>query len=145
MAAPVRVAPAPQRADDPEANTETDAGAEDEPGIDEFWWRRNVDRGIILIGPRAVDFGWVVDGYIQHRWLRWLDDHLGTFAHDRDLRGRAETTSCEGAVAEKLNLRHRLHLLVGKGNAERLSSVKMLVHHRDDLREGNQRFDARVP
>jgi hypothetical protein len=38
MAAPVRVTPAPQRADDPETNTEADAGAEDEPGIDECRW-----------------------------------------------------------------------------------------------------------
>jgi hypothetical protein len=145
IAAPVRVAPAPQWADDPKANTETDAGAEDEPGVDELRWRRNVDRWIILMGPCAVDLGGVVDGDIQYRWLGRLDDDVGPLANDPDLLARAETARRERAITQELDPRHRLHLLVGKGGAECLGPVKMLGQHRDNLRKGDQGFDARIP
>jgi hypothetical protein len=69
----------------------------------------NVDRGVILMGPWTVDLGRVVDGDIQHRWLGRLDD-VRPVANDLDLRGRAETIRTEGAIAQELDPRHRLHL-----------------------------------
>ena len=48
-------------------------------------------------------------------------------------------------MAKRLHARHHLRLLRREGDAEGLGPLDVLAHHRHDLREGDQRLDARVP
>ena len=63
----------------------------------------------------------------------------------RELRRRFELARVHRAIAQKLDPGHRLDFLAGEGGAERLGPVEVIGHHRDDLREDDQRLDARVP
>ena len=48
-------------------------------------------------------------------------------------------------MAQRLDPRHDLALLRRKGDAERLRPLDMVGHHLDELREGDERLDARIP
>jgi hypothetical protein len=87
----------------------------------------------------------IIDRDVHHRRIDRLDDDLAFFMMDGKLRRRSQLAGGNRTIAEKLNPRHRRDLLVGEGGAERLGPVEVLVHHRNDLREGHERFDTRVP
>ena len=143
VAAPIGMAPPPQRTDNAKPDAKADAGANCVGS--EIRRRRDIHRRIILIGPIAVSLRGVVDRQIDHRRVDRLDDDVRSAAGDGNLRRRFEAPGGDGAVTQELDARHHLDLLVGESGAESLGPIEVIVHHHDDLWKRNQRFDARVP
>ena len=127
--------PAPQRSDDAVTDAELDArldGLGHEP-----LRRRHVDRRIVAVRPLAIDHERVVDRDVDLIRFRRDDDDLGPLLPHCQVPRLFELSRPHRQMAQRLDARHDLGLLAGKGDAERLRPFDMLVQHRDDLREGH--------
>ena len=138
---PVEIAPAPE----PER---VEAGAECHKVI-----RRpaisgpvsEIERRVIGIGPIAVDAPRIIVRNIDDVGPGRLDHDLLILGRDRLLRCRSERTGGLRTLAQALNGVHDIRLLREKGVAELLGPLQIAVHHAQELRKRNERFDARIP
>ena len=100
---------------------------------------------ISRVGPGAIDHRWIVGGHVDGLWLgRLNDDDLRLAAHDLLLVG-LQIAGVLGEVAQALDRSHDVPLLAEKGVTELLCPVELLVHHFEDIGEGDQRHHADVP
>ena len=141
--APIRSAPAPERRHDGKA------AADLEPRLDRLRHklarRRQIDRREFAVLPLAVNDGRVIDRHIDPVLLRRGNKDGRPFLADLQVLHLLQLAGFHRELAQCLDPRHDLGLLRRKGDANRLGPLDMLAHHLDDLREGDQRLDARIP
>src|SRR5271166_6698213 len=107
--------------------------------------RREVDRAILSPWPRTIDHGRVVIGRINDVRVGRPDYDVGPFVSTHDLVVRCQVARFLCLVAQELDLRHDIALLMGKGDTQRICPIEIFVEHRDDGGERRDRLDARVP
>src|SRR5271165_3314728 len=106
---------------------------------------REVNRGILSPWPRTIDHGRVVIGRINDVRVGRRNSDVGPVVSTRDLVVRCQVSRFLCLVAQELDLRHDIALLMGKGDAQRICPIEIFVEHRDDGGERGDRLDARVP
>ncbi|OIQ82789.1 hypothetical protein GALL_354280 [mine drainage metagenome] len=140
VAAPVAVVPAPQRHDDADGEAEADADAADDVArVGEIVGR------VVGLRPGAIDGQRIVDRHIDDLRIRRFDARDGAVPGHLRLGRRGQRAGLARPVAQPLDRIHHLRLLRQEGVAQLLRPAQLAVHHLQDLREGQQRFDARVP
>ena len=92
-----------------------------------------------------IDHGRVVIGRINDVRIGQRNYDVGPVLPTHDLVIRCQVSRCLRLVAQELDLRHDIALLMGKGDAQRICPIEILVEHRDDGGERGDRLDARVP
>ena len=141
--APIRSAPAPERRHDGKA------AADLEPRLDRLRHklarRRQIDRREFAVLPLAVHDGRIIDRHIDPVLLRRGDKDCRPFLAHLQVLHLLQLAGFHRELAQCLDPRHDLGLLRRKGDANRLGPLDMLAHHLDDLREGDERLDARIP
>src|SRR6266481_4468398 len=106
---------------------------------------REVDRGILSPWPRTIDHGRVVMRRINDVRIGQRNFDVGPVVSTHDLVVRCQVSRFLCLLAQELDLRHDIALLMGKGDAQRICPIEILVEHRDDGGERGDRLDARVP
>ncbi len=143
VAAPVELVPAPERAED--AVPDAEADARERRTVNVARRRREIVRGIIRIGPCAINHARVIVRHVDDARIRRLDYDLASLdAHDL-LRRRPQTAGVVSLPAQALHGIHHIRLLRQEGVAELLRPLQLVIHHLDDARERHQRFDTGVP
>ena len=107
--------------------------------------RRPVHRLIRRPPPRAVDDRRVVVRQVDGFRIRKADDETRVLEIDPVLIGRRQTARGIRFASQVLHRIHDLRFLVEESIAEVFGPIEFLVHHVEDLRKRDQRFDARVP
>lgn len=108
-------------------------------------WRIVVIRRISRIRPYAVDHRGIVNWHVNNLRIGGfnLDDLL--LNDDRLLFCRFQISRCLGLGAQALNGIHHRLLVRQKRIAQLLRHVDFFAHHRQHLREIDQRLDAGIP
>ena len=99
---------------------------------------REVDRGILSPWPRTIDYGRVVIGRINDRRIGRRNYNVWPVVSTHDLVVRCQVSRFLCLVAQELDLRHDIALLMGKGDAQRICPIEIFVEHHDD---GGERGD----
>src|SRR5208337_2021895 len=100
VATPVRTRPAPQAGDGRNAGAERHPAGQRRTEI--VAGRRQMDRWMGWIGPRAIDEGWIVERHMDHRRLSRLDKDGRTVGPDDLLLSALQLTRGSRLLAEAL-------------------------------------------
>src|ERR1039457_3678524 len=138
------IAPIPRPEKEIGTDADTDAPRESAiPAIARPW--RPEHRRVIRPPPGSVDHRWVVVRHIYHVGIRRRDFDAVVRLGYLDLRIGTQIAGLLRFLAQLLNRVHHLRLLREERITQLFGPLDILVQRLQHLREGDQRFDARIP